>query len=93
MFQALGVPQKNISVCGFFINQQLPRINNYTRDSTHIINFLKGITDLCPNAVLCTLDISSLYTNIPHEKGIKTMCKGTICYDAPCVKVQDCGFP
>ena len=48
-------------------------IKSYTRDSTHIINKLNDITDQAPNAVLCTLDVSSLNTNIPHEEGIKTI--------------------
>ena len=55
----------------FFINPLVPKIRSYARDSTHIISTLHGITDLPFNAILCTLDVSSSYTNILHYEGIK----------------------
>ena len=55
------------------MNLLVPRINSYTRNSTHIINILNNITELPPHSVLYTLDVSSLYTNIPYEEGLTEM--------------------
>ena len=57
----------------FFINPLVPRIKSYIRDSTHIINILNEIIKQPLHPVLCTLVVSSLHTNRPHEEGIKTI--------------------
>ena len=44
---------------------------SYIRDSTHLKNILNGFT-VQPGMSLCTLDITSLYTNIPHNEGIQS---------------------
>ena len=44
---------------------------SYIRDSTHLINILNGFT-VQLGMLLCTLDITSLYTNIPHNEGIQS---------------------
>ena len=50
----------------------LPRIHaSKTRILTSLINFLTSVTYLLKNnAILVTLDVSSLYTNIQHNQGI-----------------------
>jgi len=47
--------------------QSLP---SYVRNTTHLLNILKEIDVLPNNAILVTLDVSSLYTNIPTNEGI-----------------------
>ena len=49
----------------------MPLSQSYVRDSTHLINILKDYT-VQPGMLLCTLDITSLYTNIPHMEGIQS---------------------
>ena len=49
----------------------MPLSQSYVRDSTHLINMLKDFT-VQPGMLLCTLDITSLYTNIPHMEGIQS---------------------
>ena len=47
---------------------------SYLKDTTNFINFIENCTQIPDNAVLATLDVSSLYTNIPQEKGIDVVC-------------------
>ena len=47
---------------------------SYLKDSTDFINFIER-TKLRKNAILASMDVTSLYTNIPQEKGITTVCK------------------
>ena len=47
---------------------------SYLKDSTDFINFIER-TKLPKNAILASMDVTSLYTNIPQEEGITTVCK------------------
>ena len=49
----------------------MPLSQSYIRDSTHLIHILSGFT-VQPGMLLCTLDITSLYTSIPHNEGIQS---------------------
>ena len=51
------------------LRQYTPRIPSYIMDTTHFINIMKNI-QLDPEDLLLTIDVSSLYTNIPHTEGI-----------------------
>lgn len=46
---------------------------SYTRDT---LDLLKQIEDMVvpPDALLVTLDVETLYSSIPHEQGIQTVC-------------------
>ena len=51
-----------------------PRIPSYVKDTTHFINITKNIQfDL--DDLLVTIEVSSLYTNIPHTQGISAIHK------------------
>ena len=50
----------------------MPLSQSYIRDSTHLINILSGFT-VQPSMLLCTLDITSLYTNIPHNEATESI--------------------
>ena len=54
-----------------FIQPLVRKLPSYLRDSTHLINILKDLR-LPENAILASLDVTSLYTNIPNHEGIKT---------------------
>ena len=45
---------------------------SYIKDTTQFINFIEG-TRVPQNAVLVSMDVTSLYTNIPQEEGITTI--------------------
>jgi len=42
---------------------------SYLKDTNDFINFIEN-TPMTNNTLLATLDVSSLYTNIPHVEGI-----------------------
>ena len=46
---------------------------SYLKDSTDFINFIER-TRVPHNAILVSMDVTSLYTNIPQEEGIQTVC-------------------
>jgi len=47
--------------------------NSYLKDTTDFINFLES-TEVPENTILVSMDVTSLYTNIPQEEGIATVC-------------------
>ena len=53
------------------LNKALP---TYVQDSTDFIKKLENLPEELPNdAILVTLDVGSLYTNIPNEEGIEAV--------------------
>jgi len=54
-----------------FMNRDF--IPSYIRDTTDFLNCIKDITNLPPTTLLVTMDVSSLYTNIPHKDGIEAV--------------------
>ena len=67
--------QKKISQpVDHFIGKIVPLSQSYIRDSTHLINILNGFT-VQPGMLLHTFDITSLYTNIPHNEGTESIKK------------------
>ena len=52
------------------IKDYVPKTASYVRDTQHFISRLKTLDKLPEGALLVTLDVSSLYTNIPNREGI-----------------------
>ena len=50
----------------------VPKIRSYIKDTTDFIQKIENI-ELRPGTVLVTLDVTSLYTNIPHIEGVKAV--------------------
>ena len=46
-------------------------INSYVRDMTDFMQKLRNIGPLPPHCLLATLDVTSLYTNIPNKEGLE----------------------
>ena len=68
-----GGPTEKISqFVDHFIGPLVPLSRSYIRDSTHMINILLDFKTT-PNMLLCILDITSLYTNIPHDEGVQAI--------------------
>ena len=67
-------PTERISA---FVNSLLQPImkeqRSYLKDTTNFINFVEG-TKVPKNTILVSMDVTSLYTNIPQEEGITTVC-------------------
>ena len=66
----MGTHRKISQFVDHFTGPLVPLSESYIRDSTHMINILNKF-NMLPDMLLCTLDITSLYTNIPHNEGIQ----------------------
>ena len=54
----------------YHINPLVSSLDSHIKDTTDFLNKLSNLGTLPSNAMLVTLDVSSLYTNIPHNEGI-----------------------
>ena len=52
------------------IQPLVPSLSSHVKDTTDFIRKTEKIKELPPGTLLATLDVSSLYTNIPHKEGI-----------------------
>ena len=61
-----------------YVDQQIrhlvPWKQSHLKDTTHLIHILLG-KKLAPEDILITIDVQSLYTNIPHTEGIQALNK------------------
>ena len=68
-------PYRAYFYCSFVYSLlQLIAIESYIKDTTDFINFIED-TPLPDSAILASLDVCSLYTNIPQDEGINTVCR------------------
>ena len=65
-----------------FIQPLVQKLPSYLRDSTHLINILRGLC-LPEHAILASLDVTSLYTNIPNLEGIQAIGSYLFKYRSP----------
>ena len=47
---------------------------SYLKDTTDFVNFIDN-TKVPADVILVSMDVTSLYTNIPLEEGIDTVCR------------------
>ena len=74
-----GGPTENISqLVDLHLKPHVPKIKSYLRDSGHLISILES-TPIPTNCTLATIDVKSLYLNIPHEDGIKAVLNRLYC--------------
>ncbi|XP_030842371.1 uncharacterized protein LOC115924431, partial [Strongylocentrotus purpuratus] len=68
-----GSPTERISLfIDSFLKPLVPQISSYIHDTPDFLRKLEGIKDQIPStAIIGTFDVSSLYTNIPHEEGVR----------------------
>ena len=68
---SIGHPTCNISkFVAAHIKDYVPKTKSYVKDTQYFISRLKTVRKLPENALLVTLDMPSLYTNIPNREGI-----------------------
>ena len=53
------------------LNPLVPKFPSYVKDTTQFLRKLDDLKELPPGSLLVTLDVSSLYTDIPHKEGIE----------------------
>ncbi|XP_068135476.1 uncharacterized protein [Hyperolius riggenbachi] len=71
IISGLGTLTEKIS--GWVENILKPMVRNtasYIQDTTDLLNKLTAMGPIPEGAILATMDVESLYTNIPHEDGI-----------------------
>jgi hypothetical protein len=65
-------PTERISeLADFFLKPLVKTTKSFVKDTTDFINKIEALPPLCEGTLLCTVDVTSLYTNIPNEEGIK----------------------
>ena len=73
---SIGSPTAKIS---YFVDIHFEKIVNeiksHIKDTTDFINKIETITDLPENTILVTMDVKSLFTNIPYTEGINAVAK------------------
>ena len=68
---SISHPTSNISkFVDEHIKRYVPKTNSYVRDTQHFISRIKQLGCIPENVLLVTLDVSSLYTNIPNQEGL-----------------------
>ena len=64
-------PTERISqLADYFLQPLVQKTKSYIKDTTDFINHIEANPHLKPDSLLCTVDVSSLYTNIPNDEGI-----------------------
>ena len=53
------------------LNPLVPKLPSYIKVTPQFLKKLDDLKELPPGSLLVTLDVSSLYTNIPHNEGIE----------------------
>ncbi len=77
-----SVSRKCASLVEFFLAPLARRAPSFVRDSLHVISRLKGFT-VPDEAILFTMDVSSLYTNVPIDEGLAAVSRAFLKYPDP----------
>ena len=79
-----GAPTENISLfVAYQLRPLVKKISSYIKDTNDFLVKLNDIQNLPCEYLLVTLDISSLYTNIPQEEGMKVCREALDTRDVP----------
>ena len=57
----------------FYLQPFSQHLPSYIKDTSHFLRKLNNVKDSNPDNILVTLDVKSLYTNIPNEEGIEAV--------------------
>jgi len=64
-------PTERISqLADYFLQPLVQQTPSFVKDTTDFLCKIEEASDLLPGTLLCTIDVSSLYTNIPNNEGI-----------------------
>jgi len=71
-----GGPTEKVSkLVDFFLKPFVPLIKSYVKDTTHFVSIIASLGPAPSGCLLCTLDVTSLYTNIPQNEGIQAVAR------------------
>ncbi len=81
---SINSPTEKIShLVDTIIGPLVCKIRSYLKDTRDFLKFIKSLPPLPENCWLVTLDVSALYTNIPHDEGRKAVMKALVKYRKP----------
>ena len=58
----------------YMLRPYLKEFRSYFKDSTYFIRKINNFERIPENSILATMDVRSLYTNIPNNEDIKDNC-------------------
>ena len=61
-----------------FLKPLVQNIPSYLKDTTDFINKIESLAPLPENSILVTLDVQSLYTNIPIPEGLRSAARALV---------------
>ncbi|CAN7997262.1 unnamed protein product, partial [Ixodes hexagonus] len=71
IISGIGTVTENISsFIDLLIKDIPPKFASYVKDTNHFLREISSVVVL-PDSFLVTLDVASLYTNIPHDDGVR----------------------
>ena len=72
IISANGCPTERISqFVDHFLNPSNKLLRSFVKDTTHFLKLLKDLGNIPNDCILVTMDVSSLYTNIPNDEGLQ----------------------
>ena len=72
IISANGCPTERISqFVDHFLNPSNQKLRSFVKDTSHFIVLLSDVGEVPDNTILVTMDVSSLYTNIPNDEGLR----------------------
>ena len=71
---ANGCPTERISsMVDLFLKPLVQKSDSYVKDTTDFIKKVENIKNISSETIIGTLDVTSLYTNIPNDEGIEVI--------------------
>ena len=57
----------------YYLQPEVKKLKSYVKDTTDFIKKIEAIDHVSDDCYLVSLDVRSLYTNIPHKEGIEAV--------------------
>ena len=57
----------------YYLQPEVKKLKSYVKDTTDFIKKIEAIDHVSDDSYLVSLDVRSLYTNIPHKEGIEAV--------------------
>jgi hypothetical protein len=68
----MGTPQKKISeFVDFHLRPDVEALPSHLKDTSDYLQKMESMNPLPSGTILVSMDVTSLYTNIPHNDGIE----------------------
>ena len=57
----------------FHIKDVVTKLPSFLKDTSDFLNKLESMGNISDSEYICTMDVTSLYTNVPHEEGLEAL--------------------